>query len=81
VSSLNVGDVLAGLPVSDIKAAIDWFTRLLGRGSDAEPMEGLAEWDVARHQTVQLVLDPQRAGAGMVTLQVSDIAAARDALA
>ena len=80
MDSLDVADVLAGVPVRDMTTAIDWSTRLLGRGPDARPMPGLADWDFAQ-QTLQVVLDPERAGGGVVTLHVSDIAAARDALA
>ena len=81
MSSLVVANVLAGIPVGDMDAAIDWYTRLLGRSPDAQPMPGLADWNFPNQQTLQLVLDTGRAGGGIVTLHVADIAAARDALA
>ena len=81
MDSLDVANVLAGVPVRDMTTAIDWFTRLLGRGPDARPMPGLADWDFANQQTLQLVLDTERAGGGVLTLHVPDIAAARDLLA
>jgi catechol 2,3-dioxygenase-like lactoylglutathione lyase family enzyme len=81
MSSLVVANVLAGIPVGDMDAAIDWYTRLLGRRPDAQPMPGLADWNFPNQQTLQLVLDTGRAGGGIVTLHVADIAAARDALA
>ena len=81
MSSFVVANVLAGIPVADRGTAIDWYTRLLGRGPDARPMPGLADWHFPHQQTLQLVLDTGRAGGGIVTLHVADIAAARDALA
>ena len=81
MSSLVVANVLAGIPVRDMDTAIDWYTRLLGRSPDARPMSGLADWHFAHQPTLQRVLDTGRAGGGIVTLHVADIAAARDALA
>jgi catechol 2,3-dioxygenase-like lactoylglutathione lyase family enzyme len=81
MSSFVVANVLAGMPVADMDTAIDWYTRLLGRSPDARPMPGLADWHFPHQQTLQLVLDTGRAGGGIVTLHVADIAAARDALA
>lgn len=81
MNSLNVANVLAGIPVGNMDTAIEWFTRLLGRGPDAQPMPGLADWTFLNQHTLQLVLDSDRAGGGMVTLHVPDITAARDALA
>jgi hypothetical protein len=81
MSSLVVADVLAGIPVGDMGTAIDRYARLLGRDPDARPMPGLADWHFPHQQTLQLVLDTGRAGGGIVTLHVADIAAARDALA
>ena len=44
-------------------------------------MPGLADWHFPNQHTLQLVLDSDRAGGGMVTLHVPDIIAARDAMA
>jgi len=81
MTRFNIINVLAGIPVSDMDTGIDWFSRLLARGPDARPMPDLADWNFTNQQTLQLVLDPERAGGGVVTLHVPDIAAARDALA
>jgi hypothetical protein len=80
-ASLEVAGVLAALAVSDMEKAIEWTTRLFGRPPDARPMETLADWDFGPQGTLQLVLDPDRAGGSLVTLHVQGIAAARARLA
>jgi catechol 2,3-dioxygenase-like lactoylglutathione lyase family enzyme len=73
-SSHVIHTVLAALPVRDMMRSEQWYTRLLGTEPDARPMPGLVEW----HPTsgaLQLVADTGRAGGGLVTLQVADLAA------
>lgn len=79
--ALPVSAVLAGLPVSDMAVSAEWLSRLLGRPADAQPMDGLSDWYFDGGGTIQLVLDPQRAGGGILTLQVNELSAARSALA
>lgn len=67
---MQVNNVLAGLAVSDMAKAKDWYATLFGRAADAEPMPSLAEWHTPG--TVQLVLDEQRAGRSLLTLDVPD---------
>lgn len=81
MSSLDVTNVLSGLAVSDLDATSEWMARLIGRPADARPMDGLADWHLPPHGTLQLVLDPDRAGGSMVTLHVPDIASAQADLA
>jgi catechol 2,3-dioxygenase-like lactoylglutathione lyase family enzyme len=75
--TLRVTSVLAALAVRDIDASVEWTTRVIGRPPDARPMDGLVEWEFEPHGTLQLVLDPARAGGSLVTLQVADIADVR----
>ncbi len=65
--------MLAGLAVSDLDASVAWMRRIVGRGPDATPMEGLADWYFGDGGTVQLVADPQRAGGSILTLVVASI--------
>lgn len=67
--------VLAGLPTSDIDRGIAWLSVVLGEEPNARPMPVLADWYLGPAGTVQLVLDPDRAGGGLLTLQVDDITA------
>lgn len=66
--------VNAGLPVADVDKAVAWYEQLLGRPVDARPMDGLAEWRLSG-ATVQLVLDGDRAGGGLLCLTVDDLSA------
>jgi len=72
-STDDVASVFAAMPVTDLSVAVPWYVRVLGRPADAEPMPGLIEWDLVPNGALQLVLDPERAGGGLVTLQMSDL--------
>ncbi len=70
---MSINRALAGIPVADHAAALIWWERLLGRPADAAPMPGLAEWHFGASGGVQLVLDKQRAGSGLLTLLPDDM--------
>ncbi len=72
--------VLAALPVADVDRAVEFWARFLGRPADERPESGLVEW-LADGGTLQLVTDGERAGGGLVTLHVVDVAATRAHLA
>jgi catechol 2,3-dioxygenase-like lactoylglutathione lyase family enzyme len=72
---MSITAVLAGLPVADLNASLQWYERLIGRAADAQPMPGLAEWHFAGTGDVQLVEAPDRAGGGLLTLTVADLPA------
>lgn len=61
--------LIAGVPVSDLDAGIDWYSRFFGRGPD---MRAGAEvlWDVDEHATLFIEADPAHAGGGRITLGV-----------
>ncbi|MBV7696104.1 VOC family protein [Streptomyces sp. TRM70350] len=75
VPIVAINTVYAVMPVADFEAARTWYERLWGRPADRDPMEGLAEWEVIRGGAIQLLREPHRAGAAMVTLAVDDVAA------
>lgn len=81
INDTSVSDILAALAVSDLEISIEWLSKVLGQRESARPMDGLAEWYLGAAGTLQLALDADRAGGGMVTLVVTDIAATRDRLA
>lgn len=72
---MEITKVLSGLAVSDMDAARRWYEVFFGHPADADPMDGLTEWHTAGG-TVQLVLDPERAGGSTVTVWVPDAHAA-----
>lgn len=78
---MPIVNVLASVPVRDIRAAIAWYGRMLGRGPDAQPMPQLAEWQFENGGWLQVFQDPERAGRGSVTFADDDLAARHDALA
>jgi predicted enzyme related to lactoylglutathione lyase len=66
--------VLAGLAVADFDNALAWYERLFGRPADRRPMDGLAEWHSPAAGALQVILDRERAGRGLLTLSVDDLA-------
>lgn len=72
---MSINRALAGIPVADHAAALIWWERLLGRPADAAPMPGLAEWHFGSSSGVQIVLDKERAGSGLLTLLPDDMVA------
>lgn len=68
----HVDFVLAVVAVSDIEAGRAWYTTLLGREPDNNPMPNLIEWQVTDGGWVQVTEDPVRAGNGMLNLAMSD---------
>jgi catechol 2,3-dioxygenase-like lactoylglutathione lyase family enzyme len=72
--------LIAGVPVSDLDASIDWYTRLFGRPPD---MRAGAEilWDVDEHATLFIEPNSAQAGAGRITLVVAGLDALLEHLA
>lgn len=70
---MPITTVAAVIPVADLDAALPWYQRLLGRPADSQPMEGLAEWQITKTGSIQLVSDADRAGAALLTLFVDDL--------
>ena len=71
---MTITNVLAGIAVEDLGDALDFYERLFGRIPDARPMSEVAEWKLPGGGWVQLVTDADRAGAGLLTLVVDDLA-------
>jgi catechol 2,3-dioxygenase-like lactoylglutathione lyase family enzyme len=59
--------LIAGVPVSDLAASTDWYSRLFGRPPDLRAGDEIL-WDVEEHATLFIEPDADRAGAGRVTL-------------
>jgi predicted enzyme related to lactoylglutathione lyase len=65
--------VLAVVPVSDIDRANAWYEKLFGRAADNNPMPVLVEWQVVPGGWVQVFIDAERAGSGLVNFAVDDL--------
>ena len=58
--------LIAGVPVSDLDAGLDWYTRFFGRPPDLRVGEEIL-WDVDEHATLFIEPDAARAGGGRIT--------------
>ncbi|MGD9739219.1 MAG: VOC family protein [Bauldia sp.] len=76
---MQIQGMFAVASVSDIEAAIDWYSKLMGRAPDQRPMDDLAQW-MDGTTGLQLRTDAWNAGHSLVTIVTPDIAAARRAL-
>lgn len=78
---MKIEHVLAVVPVSDLERADAWYEALFGRPADNRPMPTLVEWQVTDAGWVQVTVDPDRAGAGLLNFAVDGLAASKDELA
>jgi catechol 2,3-dioxygenase-like lactoylglutathione lyase family enzyme len=82
----SVLTVFAALPVASLASAVAWYERVLGWVPDARPEPGIVDYYLAadgvpEHGTLQLHENASRAGGGMVTINVAQIAGVERALA
>ena len=73
-------DLFAGMPVSDLARAKDWYSRLLGAEPSFLPNDSEAVWTLEDQRHVYVVVDPARAGGGHVTLFVEGLAGRAEAI-
>ena len=78
---MAIEHLLAVVPVSDLERADAWYEVLFGRPADNRPMPSLVEWHVTGAGWVQVTVDTDRAGSGLLNLAVDDLAATREELA
>ena len=67
-------ELFAGMPVSDLERAKDFYTQLLGAEPSFLPNDEEAVWTLGDQRHVYVVRDPRRAGGGHLTLFVDDLA-------
>jgi catechol 2,3-dioxygenase-like lactoylglutathione lyase family enzyme len=66
-------DLFAGIPVTDLARAKDWYARLLGSSPAFLPNDVEAVWEVAEHRYLYVELLPEHAGHARHTLFVDDL--------
>jgi catechol 2,3-dioxygenase-like lactoylglutathione lyase family enzyme len=66
-------DLFAGVAVSDLDRALDWYGRLFGAAPAFFPNDVEAVWEVAEDRHVYVKLEPDHAGHAMLTLFVDDL--------
>jgi catechol 2,3-dioxygenase-like lactoylglutathione lyase family enzyme len=75
-----ITELIAGVPVSDLDAGIDWYSRFFGRPPDMRVGEEVL-WEIAEHATLFIEPDAERAGAGRITFAVAGLDALLEHLA
>jgi len=64
--------LIAGVPVSDLDAGIDWYTRFFGREPDLRVGDEIL-WDIDEHATLFIEPNAVHAGAGRITFAVTGL--------
>ena len=73
MSSLGaITHLYAGVPVSDLDAGIEWYTRFFGRPPDMRAGTEML-WEVDEHATLFIEPNAAWAGAGRITLAVAGL--------
>ena len=67
-----ITQLFAGVPVSDLDAGIDWYTRFFGREPDMRAGDEIL-WDLDEHATLFIEPNPEHAGTGRITLGVTGL--------
>ena len=78
---MNVTAIYLSINAADLDAQSDWWTRLVGRHWDREPMPSCHEWDLRDGVLLQVLDHPKGAGSTTVTLHVADLETERARLA
>jgi predicted enzyme related to lactoylglutathione lyase len=78
---MSIEYVFAGLAVTSVDAAINWYERLLGKPPDMRPNDREATWRLTETASVYIVADEDRAGQSAVTMFVDDLDAELDRIA
>ena len=66
-------DLFAGIPVTNLTAALTWYEQLLGAAPAFLPNDVEAVWELGEHRYLYIEQLPQRAGHAMHTLFVDDL--------
>jgi catechol 2,3-dioxygenase-like lactoylglutathione lyase family enzyme len=64
--------LFAGVPVSDLDASTDWYTRFFGRPPTVRVGDEVL-WDLDEHATLFIEPNAEQAGAGRITLGVTGL--------
>jgi len=72
---MPMNDISAVVATRDYATARAWYSRILGREPDLEPIDGVAEWQITTTAWLQLIEDANWAGKSAVRFGVSDLAA------
>jgi catechol 2,3-dioxygenase-like lactoylglutathione lyase family enzyme len=68
-------DIAAVVATRDFASARSWYTGLIGRDPDLEPIDNVAEWQITATAWLQVVEDPEGAGRTAVRFGVDNLEA------
>jgi predicted enzyme related to lactoylglutathione lyase len=71
--TVSFDHLLSVVPVSDLEVSKAWYEKLFGRAADNNPMPVLVEWQVVPGGWVQVFVDDERAGTGLLNFAVDDL--------
>lgn len=66
-------DLFAGIPVKDIQLSTHWYEKLLGSAPSFFPNDLEAVWQLADHQWLYVIQEPERAGGSIQTIMGKDV--------
>ncbi len=75
-----ITDLFAGVPVSDLDASIDWYSRFFARPPDTRVGDEVL-WEIDAHAWLFIEPNAAQAGAGRITLAVTELDALLERLA
>ena len=70
---MKINHVFISISAADFAAQSDWWTRLIGRRWDREPMPSCHEWDLTEHVLFQVLDSAEGRGHATVTMHVADL--------
>ncbi len=72
---MSIRNAIASIAVKDLRAALPWYERLVGRGPDRNDNDptGVVEWVFEQGGRLQLRQQPARSGGGSLTLAVGNL--------
>lgn len=79
-NSMTIQGIYASATVSNFDTALSWYEALMGRPADDQPIPGMAQWRNMGAAGLQLWQDDARAGKGLITIVVPNLAAERSRL-
>jgi catechol 2,3-dioxygenase-like lactoylglutathione lyase family enzyme len=69
---MAITHLYAGVPVSDLGAGIDWYTRFFGREPDFRAGDEIL-WETGAGATLFIEPNPTQAGSGRITFAVTEL--------
>lgn len=76
MKNLSIDSAVSVLQVKNLKEAIEWYSKLLGRKPDISLKKGVFEWQLTKNAWLQIITDTSnlnRLGKGRIIISVNGI--------